>query len=139
MARMANVIAYWRACLADIALLDIDPKRLKRARTVSREAVTVGRIPTTIASEVVMAFRREKASSQEKTSQDILHDEDTLARVLICPIVARPRTHHTVHTTGNDTALTPVWIPAHLSQDGALSPPDSQLPWIPRHLLEPVF
>jgi hypothetical protein len=139
MARMANVIAYWRACLADTARLNIDPKRLERALPVSREAVKVGRIPTTVASEVVKAFRRERASPQEKTPLDILHDEDTLARVLICPIVARPRTHHAVHTAGRDTALTPVWIPAYLSQDGALSPADNQLPWIPRHLLEPVF
>jgi hypothetical protein len=139
MARMANVIAYWRACLADTARLNIDPKRLERAFTVSTEAVKVGRIPTTVASEVVKAFRREKASPQEKTSQDLLHDEDKHARALICPIVARPRTHHTVYTAGNDTALTPVWIPAYLSQDGTLSPPDNQLPWIPRHILEPVF
>jgi energy-coupling factor transporter ATP-binding protein EcfA2 len=139
MARMANVIAYWRACLADAARLDIDPKRLERAFTVSREAVQAGRIPTTVTSKIMQAFRREKASPQEKTPQDILHDEDKHARVLICPIVARPRTHHTVHTVERETALTPVWIPAHLSQDGALSPPDNQLPWIPRHLLEPVF
>jgi len=139
MARMANVVAYWRACLADTALLDIDPKRLERAFPVSREAVKIGQIPTTVASAVVKAFWGEKVSLQGKAPQDILHDEDTLARVLICPIVARPRTHHTVHTAGNDTALTPVWIPAQLSQDGALSPPDNQLPWIPRHLLEPVL
>ena len=138
MARMANVIAYWRACLADTARLSIDPKRLERAYTVSKEAVKAGRIPTTVASEVVKAFRREKASPQEKPPQDILYDEDKHARVLICHIVARPRTHHTVYIAGNDTALTPVWIPAHLSQDGALSP-NNQLPWIPRHLLEPVF
>ena len=131
MARMANVVAYWRACLADTALLDIDPKRLERAFPVSKEAVKVGRIPTIVASEIVKAFWGEKVSPQGKAPQEILHDEDTLARVLICPIVVRPRTHHTVHTAGNDTALTPVWIPAQLSQDGALSPPDNQLPWIP--------
>jgi hypothetical protein len=139
MARIANVIAYWRACLADTARLNIDPKRLERAFTVSREAVKVGRITTTVASEVVKAFWGDKGSPQGKDPQEILHDEDTLARVLICPIVARPRTNHTVHTAGNDTALTPVWIPAQLSQDGALSPADNQLPWIPRNLLEPVL
>ena len=97
MACMANVIAYWRACRADTARLNIDPKRLERAFPVSTEAVKAGRIPTTVASEVVKAFRREKASPQEKTPQDILHDEDKHARVLICRIVARPRTYHTVY------------------------------------------
>jgi hypothetical protein len=139
MARMANVLAYWRACLADSARLDIDPKRLERAFTVSREAVKVGQITATVASEVVKAFWGEKGSPQAKEPQEILHDEDTRAHVLICPIVARPKTNHMVHTAGNDTALTPVWIPAQLSQDGALFPADNQLPWIPRHLLEPVL
>jgi energy-coupling factor transporter ATP-binding protein EcfA2 len=139
MARMANVVAYWRACLADTARLNIGPKRLERAFIVSRDAVKMGLITTTVASEVVKAFWGDKGLPQGKAPQEIHHNEDTLARVLICPIVARPRTHHTIHTAGNDTALTPVWIPAQLSQDGALSPADNQLPWIPRHILEPVL
>ena len=139
MTHIANVVAYWRACLADTARLDIDPKRLKRAYEVSTAAVKAGRLPITITSNIVEAFREATTSPQGKAPQAVLHDEDRRVRVLICPVVARPRSHHTVYTAGKDTALTPVWIPAYLSPDGALSPADNDLPWIPRNLLEPVF
>jgi energy-coupling factor transporter ATP-binding protein EcfA2 len=136
---IVNVVAYWRACLADTARLNIDSQRLKTSYHVSTEAVKAGRIPTTVASKIIEALQGENATPQRQAPQTILHDEEKLASVLICPIVACPRTNHTVHTVGNDTVLTPVWIPAQLSQDGTLSPRDNQLPWIPRHILEPVF
>jgi len=139
MTRIANVVAYWRACLADSARLNIDLQRRKTSYKVSREAVKAGLITTTLARDIIDAFLREKASPQGKAPQEILHDEDQRASILVCPVIARPRTNHTVYTAGNDTAITPMWIPAQLSLDGALSPADNHLPWIPRHILEPVF
>lgn len=136
---IANVVAYWRACLADTARLNIDSQRLKTSYTMSTAAVKAGRIPTSVASKIIDAFQGENASPQGKAPQEIRHDEERLVRVLVCPVVARRRTHHAVYSAGKDPVLTPVWIPAHLSQDGALSPADHNLPWIPPHLLEPVF
>ena len=145
MEHIARIVAYWRSCLADSARRNIDPSRLEKSHSVE---ITIGPsrscIPSQIASQIVDNFNRKKKKKlprQKTVSQEILAEEDEYIKwvsVLICPIVARPKTDHTIHRTRRERPLTPIWIPARLSHDGYLAPSDELVPWIPRDLLEPA-
>ena len=142
MEHLDRIVAYWRACLADSARRNIDSSRLEKAHSVE---ITIepsrSYIPSQIASRMVDDFKRKekkKTSRQKAVSQEKSTEEGELVSVLICPIVARPKTDHTIRRVGREKPLTPVWIPARLSRDGDLTPSDEFMPWIPRDLLAPA-
>ena len=142
MEHLDRIVAYWRACLADSARRNIDSSRLEKAHSVE---ITIepsrSYIPSQIASRMVDDFKRKekkKTSRQKAVSQEKSTEEGELVSVLICPIVARPKTDHTIRRVGREKPLTPVWIPARLSRDGDLTPSDGFMPWIPRDLLAPA-
>ena len=142
MEHLDRIVAYWRACLADSARRNIDSSRLEKAHSVE---ITIepsrSYIPSQIASRMVDDFKRKekkKTSRQKAVSQEKSTEEGKLVSVLICPIIARPKTDHTIRKAGREKPLTPVWVPARLSRDGDLTPSDEFMPWIPRDLLAPA-
>ena len=142
MEHIARIVAYWRACLADSARRNIDSRRLEQAHSVE---ITIeparSYIPSQIASRIVDDFKnkkKKKTSRQKAVSQEESTEEGERTRVLICPIIARPKTDHTIRRAGREKPLTPLWIPARLSQDGDLTPSNELMPWIPRDLLAPA-
>ncbi len=143
MEHIARIVAYWRSCLADSARRDIDPSRLEKSHSVNIEP-SRNYIPSQIASKIVDDFERKKKKKsprQRAIFRETSTEEDESVKwvsVLICPIVARPKTDHTLHRARRERPLTPVWIPARLSRDGALFPSYELMPWIPRDLLEPT-
>ena len=142
MEHVARIVAYWRSCLADSARRNIDSSRLEKAHSVE---ITIepsrSYIPSQIASRLVDDFKRKKKKKsprQRTISQEISTEEGEHVSVLICPIIARPKTDHTIRRAGREKPLTPVWMPARLSRDGDLTPSDEFMPWIPRDLLAPA-
>ena len=142
MEHVARIVAYWRSCLADSTRRNIDSSRLERAHSVE---ITIepsrSYIPSQIASRLVDDFKRKKKKKsprQRTISQETSTEEGEHVSVLICPIIARPKTDHTIRRAGREKPLTPVWMPARLSRDGDLTPSGEFMPWIPRDLLAPA-
>ena len=144
MEHIARIVAYWRSCLADSARRNIAPSRLEKSHSVEIIGPSRNYIPSQIASKIVDDFNRKKKKKlprQRTVSQEISTEEDEYIKwvsVLVCPIIVRPKTDHTIHRARRERPLTPVWIPARLSCEGDLFPSDELVPWIPRDLLEPA-
>ncbi|NTU84577.1 MAG: hypothetical protein HGA45_35305, partial [Chloroflexales bacterium] len=129
MSNPANIIAYWRASLADADRVSIDAKRVLQSPQVQLAELGAGRVRPEIAAGLAT-----EGSSGAKARPS----QTQLLGVLLCPIVAHA-------APGTDQArspargpLLPLWVPALLAPNGELLPPEDLLPWVAREILEPA-
>jgi len=126
-----NVVAYWRASLADADRVSLDEQRLQAATNVSPAAVAAGRVTPEFAAKLI------ENTSGKRVGPPGLSTTEQLTSVLICPIVAYPITN-TASPRRSGGTLLPLWIPANLAPNGALLAPEELTPWVARELLEPT-
>ena len=140
--RMAGILGYWRACLADSSRLNVSSQRAKKSRPVQITTDdNASFVPAPMAKDIVQAALEKDKGANSSAGANSPHEENNPpsqpADVFVCPIFALPRDSHAVHGGGNRDALTPTWIPDRKFEDGRLEPSGDRLPWVPRDLLEP--
>ncbi|ACV63244.1 conserved hypothetical protein [Desulfofarcimen acetoxidans DSM 771] len=129
-----NILKYWRNSLADSSRLHkkIDTSALE----ISHDVLNSGVIDHDTTVKIVKLFKE-----ANKTSKDLDNTDNTAIPVLICPyrLALNYCGCHYEKRDGNlDKEITPLWIPAKLSQHGKLQPIEGSLPWIARGLLDPT-
>jgi len=134
---LLRILNYWRNCLADAARINIASERVREAFKIPRMEVKSGRINSAQVEEIFRESRKH-GNQQQKVSLIEEDDENLPIKVLVCPVVAFPKTVDTINVAGKDKTITPVWIPAELFKSGLLRPVNEDKPWIPRNLLEPI-
>lgn len=121
-----NVIAYWRASLADADRVSMDARRVLQSDKVSPQAIAAGRVPPEVAARLAGEGRDQRAPQPAQ-----------MQSVLLCPLVAHPAPGSTQPPGEPRGPLLPLWVPATLAPNGQLLPPDDLLPWVAREILEP--
>ncbi|HZF14072.1 MAG TPA: AAA domain-containing protein [Thermoanaerobaculia bacterium] len=130
------LLRYWRQSLADGDKIDFESDRAQRETLrLPRTVLATGRIPQEQAQQL---FRLQERKTGEDGQEEPKRERKSALPVLLCPLHARLRQAHGAVPAGQVKQVNPLWIPAFLGQDGALSPPSSGGPWIPRSLLEPL-
>jgi hypothetical protein len=121
-----NVIAYWRASLADTDRVSIDARRVLQSDKVHPTEIAAGRVRPELAAKLAGdGPDRRGAPPAEALS------------VLLCPLVAHPAPGAAQPSGEPRGPLLPLWVPAVLAPNGMLLPPDDLLPWVAREILEP--
>lgn len=129
MSNLANIIAYWRASLADADRVSIDARRVLQSPKVQPVELAVGRVRPEIAAALATEGTAGAKGRPVQTQ---------LLGVLLCPIVAHPAPGLDQARSPGSGSLLPLWVPAQVAPNGELLPPDDLLPWVARELLEPA-
>jgi hypothetical protein len=123
---VSNVLQYWRNSTVDADRMNIDYQK------VPCEEITT--------TEIIMGILNNKATKKlfalQKEEKNKENKEQNIIKVLVCPLKLRAKRLHGKKYSPYDEYIVPLYIPALLNKDGRLS--FSDIPWIPRNLLEPV-
>jgi hypothetical protein len=129
-----HIVHYWRSSLLDAERMAFSSDKLTTAHKVSLAGVATGQI----GGKVAAAIYKELLSASGPVAARGSQGSSASVEVLICPLIARPVASRRSTGTGSNDAVTPLWVPAVLTQGGELVPNPTAVPWIARNVLEPV-
>ncbi|MCC6953084.1 MAG: AAA family ATPase [Deltaproteobacteria bacterium] len=129
-----RVIEYWRASLQQAESGDpIERDKTGSAREITKQELERGVCSPGVFVDLERAIAAEAKARNGGPSRFDAGKEGRLP-VLICPLVLRKKER----TVPGPSRVGALWVPAQIERDGRLVPPERDVPWIPRGLLEPV-